>query len=89
MYLSAPSSTLKSELAKVDIATDPFYTEAGTVTPDFSDKSCSQEADVTVQMNFSVPSMQTIGQTCSAQQLQNMDFCRGNEIIAAFTKCQQ
>jgi hypothetical protein len=89
VYLSAPSSTLKSELAKVDIATDPFYTEAGTVTPDFSDKSCSQEADVTVQMNFSVPSMQAIGQTCSAQQLQNMDFCRGNEIIAAFTKCQQ
>ena len=89
LFLSAPSSTLKSELAKVDIATDSFYSQSASVTPDFSDKSCSQEADVTLQMNFAIPSMQLIGQTCSGQQLQNMDFCRGNEILAAYMKCQQ
>jgi hypothetical protein len=89
MYVSAPSTTLKSELTKVDIAADTFYSQPGSVTPDFSDKSCSQEADVTVQMNFLVPSMQLIALTCQAQQLQNMDFCRNAEVTTAFMKCQQ
>jgi hypothetical protein len=88
MYVSAPAIALKDELAKVDIATDAFYDESADVEPDFSDTSCSQDADVTLQMDFSIPSMQAIGQQCQGQQLRNMDFCLDEELVGAFIQCQ-
>jgi hypothetical protein len=87
LYVSAPSTSLISELSKVDISTDSFYTQDGSVTPDFSDKSCSADADVTLSMDFANPALATVAVTCAANQLQNMDFCRTNEIVQAMTKC--
>lgn len=87
VYVSAPSTTLISELSKVDIATDSFYSEGGSVTPDFAGKSCSADADVTISMNFSSPVLQQVMMSCEAQRLNNMDFCRSQEMFQAQSKC--
>jgi hypothetical protein len=87
VYVSAPNSQLASLLSEVDIATDPFYTQDGTVTPDFSDKPCSAQADVTISMNFSSPALQQVFMTCQSDRLDNMDFCRSQEMFQAQSKC--
>lgn len=90
LYTSAPESSLLSDLDEVNLATDTFYSEAGSVDADFSDKSCSADADVTISMDFTNPAMQQIASECEGQRLQNMDFCRSDStIIQALTKCAQ
>lgn len=87
VYLSAPNADLVAELAKVDLASDPFYSQSGSVTPDFSDKSCSAGAEVTLSMNFTSPLLQQVFMSCAAEQLQNMDFCRSQELFQVQSKC--
>lgn len=87
LYVSAPAAGPVGELSKVDIATDPFFTQEGSVTPDFSDKSCSADADVTISMNFSSPLLQQVFMACQSQRLEQMDFCRNEELFAAQSKC--
>jgi hypothetical protein len=87
VYVSAPNSELASLLSEVDIATDPFYVQDGTVTPDFSDKPCSAQADVTISMNFSSSALQQIFMSCQSDRLNNMDFCRNQQIFQAQSQC--
>jgi hypothetical protein len=87
-YVSAPDAALVAKLSEVDIATDPFYTEAGVVEPDFSDKSCSADADLTLSMNFSSPLLMQVFMSCANDKLENMDFCRSQEMFEAQGKCQ-
>jgi hypothetical protein len=87
VYVSAPTTGLATLLSEVDIATDPFYAQDGTVTPDFSDKSCSAQADVTISMNFSSPLLQQVFMSCQSDRLNSMDFCRSQEMFQAQSKC--
>ncbi|MEY4668307.1 MAG: hypothetical protein RL518_1006 [Pseudomonadota bacterium] len=87
IYVSAPGMSLVDELANVDLATDPFYTEDTSVTPDFSDKSCSADPDVTLSMDFSNPLLIQVFMTCANERLNNMDFCRSAEMFQVQSKC--
>jgi hypothetical protein len=87
-YVSAPAAALVARVSQVDIATDPFYTEASSVTPDFSDKSYTAEADVTLAMDFSNPLLQQVFMSCARERLNNMDFCRSNEMFQAQAACR-
>jgi hypothetical protein len=87
VYVSAPTTDLIPLLADVAIGTDSFYSQDGTVTPDFSDKSCSAEADVTISMDFSSPLLQQVFMSCQSDRLSNMGFCRSQELFQAQSKC--
>ncbi|MFN5061569.1 MAG: hypothetical protein ACK5GN_01865 [Pseudomonadota bacterium] len=87
VYLSAPNTALVAELAKVDIATDSFFSQNGAVNPDFSDKSCSAEADVTLSMDFTNPLLRQVFLTCESDRLENMDFCRSQDMFQAQSTC--
>lgn len=86
-YVSAPDTGLVAKLADVDLVTDPFYTESGAVTPDFSDKSCTAEVDVALSMDMSNPLLMQVFMGCANDRLSNMDFCRSAEMFQAQSKC--
>jgi hypothetical protein len=74
-YVSAPSNALTSALSTVDLQTDEFYQQPANVDVDLSSLSCSAEADVTLQMNFSNPALQRVAQLCESERLEDMNFC--------------
>ncbi len=86
-YVSSPSSTLGDSLSEVDFNTDAFYQSPASVTPDFSGQSCSADAEVTLQMDFSSPALQQVAMSCMSERLSSMSFCNSDPMIAqAFQK---
>lgn len=87
IYLSSPNNELTPSLDAVDIATDKFYEQDDLVTPDYSGKSCTATPSVTISMNFSSPRLQNVFKSCNSQRLENMDFCRSQDIFLIQSKC--
>lgn len=80
-YVSAPANSLIDSLDQVNFSTDPFFQSAASVDPDFSGLSCTANADVTLQMDFSNASLGAIAQACQQERLQGMNFCIADPAI--------
>ncbi len=84
-YVSAPGNALVDDLSEVNFSTDSFYSTPASVSPDFSDTSCSADADVTLTINFGNPALMTVAQACQAEALEDMNFCMADStVMAAF-----
>jgi hypothetical protein len=79
-YVSAPTSALLTEISESALDGTFFETE-GEVEPNFSGKSCSADADVTLRLDFTVPALAAIAQECETKRLEDQSFCFSNTDI--------
>lgn len=82
-YVSAPSNGLIGDLEEVNFATDTFFDAPASVNPDYSGLSCTADAAVTLQMDFSNPDLGAIAQECEQEKLEGMNFCIDDSSVAA------
>jgi len=84
-YVSAPDNVeFNEDLATVNLEEDEFYTTLPVIDPDaFQTFDCDREdADVTINMDFSNPELAEHTAGCETRGLDNMDFCRGDEAVS-------
>jgi hypothetical protein len=74
-YALFTDSTILNELAQVDFSTDTFYSSLNITEPDFSDLSCSANADIELSLNMFSEAMVSVAQECEGERLQGGGFC--------------
>jgi hypothetical protein len=84
-YASAPSQSYLSELASVDLNTDPFYSTLDDVVFDPTGYSCSVTPDIVVGINLAAVAFAPIEAICEGVRLDGMDFCNSdNDVSSAY-----
>lgn len=83
-YAASPDSSLCSEAQEVSLESDTFFTtleEQEVVVPEFD--CANPEPDLVISMDFSKSSTGALAEECEAGRLNNMDFCRSDDISSA------
>ena len=82
IYVAAPGSDLVSQVAAVDLTTDPFFvTPPSAPTVDTTGYACDTSADVVLAMNFANPAIAAIRVECEGPRLDNIQLCQSNPTI--------
>lgn len=92
LYAASPSSELCDEARDVDVNQDSFFEsieDEEVAVPEFD--CTNPEPDVVVAMDFTKPSTAALAEECEADRLNNMNFCRDDDISQAennfFAQC--
>jgi len=87
IYVAAPGSDLVSQVAAVNLTTDPFFaTPPSAPTVDTTGYSCDTPGDVVLAMNFATPAIAAIRLQCEGPRLDNIQLCEGNPTIQTATQ---
>ncbi len=82
-YLSAPAVSLITDLADVDLTTDPFFLTTPSISFDLTPFSCSATPNVELSMQMTHPAIAPIQALCEGEQLRDMNFCNSNSTVTA------
>lgn len=91
-YVSAPSSSLLSELDQVNLSSS-FYSSLSSPEIDLSPYDCSAEADIVLNLDMTNSFMEGVKQDCEGERLDGMNFCDNETLQLAMANynnvCQQ
>lgn len=84
-YYSAPSSSLRSLLSRVNLDSDAFYASAPSVSVNLSasEYPCDATPDYIVTMDFGEVDVAAVQEQCDGDRLDGMDFCWSNTVRQA------
>ncbi len=81
-YASAPTESLLSDLANVDLATDAFYQSFSAPVFDTTGFDCSSTADIVLNMDLTNPTLQQAVSGCEQVGFEGGDFCSSDQLVA-------
>ena len=83
-YAASPDSALCAEAQEVSLEQDEFFTTLEEQVVEVPEFDCANvQPDILISMDFTKSSTGALAEECEAGHLNNMDFCRSDDVSNA------